>query len=118
LSRWLSGQSTKLSRLLMNCWKGKQLRLNLLIGRDSHKAIKETGCEIFTGLTHETVEVLRDPNAGPKQDGGVTTSPEFSRSVSEGEWNITSIPSGTKIAEWRREKRQWGKCLQLSNLLQ
>jgi hypothetical protein len=55
----------------------KGQRRILLIGRDSHKAIKDTRYKIFTGLTHGTIKVPRDPNAGPK-DERYTTSPTFS----------------------------------------
>jgi hypothetical protein len=58
---------------------------------------------------HGTVEVLIDPNAGPKQDEGATTCPEISRSVSKGERTIMSIPSGTKMTEWRRATETVGE---------
>jgi hypothetical protein len=64
------------------------------------------------------VKVLRDPNAGPKENERATTRPAFRRSVSEEVLTITSTPLGPRSLKRGGQQRQWGKCLQLSILLQ
>jgi hypothetical protein len=73
--------------------------LTLLIGQDSHIAIKGIRYGIFKGLSQGTVKVLRDPETEPQQEERATMSPE---SVSEREEAVMSTPPGTDIAEWRR----------------
>jgi hypothetical protein len=82
-------------RLHMEHWRvlNKQpepmvLRLILFIDRDSYTSIKSTGHRIFTGLSHGTVNVLRDTEAQNQQE-----DIESSKSVSEGEGDDSPTPS-------------------------
>jgi hypothetical protein len=106
LLKWIKdlnpGLHTEHWRVLDRQPELKGQKLILLIDWDSHTAIKETGYDVFTRLTQGTVKVLRDPEAGPQEEEGATMSPVSSGSVSKEKRTVTSTPSGTRIAEWRR----------------
>jgi hypothetical protein len=68
--------------------KGHRLILN--IDRDSHVAIQKTEYKIFTGLSQETVQILKDPEAQKKES---TPNTESSDSISELEGEGTPADS-------------------------
>jgi hypothetical protein len=56
-------------------------------------AIKRTGYKIFTGLSQETIMVLKDPEAQHQKEEGAVPNTASSESVSEGEGDATNTPS-------------------------
>jgi hypothetical protein len=85
------GLSTEHWRVLDKQSEPKDQRLILFIDRDSYATIKRTGHKIFTGLSQETVKVLKDPEAQHKQDAMPDTASP--KSFSEGEGDDLPTPS-------------------------
>jgi hypothetical protein len=97
LLRWIQnlnpGLHTENWRVLCRQSEPKGQRLFLHIDRDSLETIQNSGYKIFTGLSHEIVRVLNDPEM--QKEGG---SPRIasSGSASEGEGDGTHSPSGDR----------------------
>jgi hypothetical protein len=97
LLKWIknlnSGLHTEHWRVLDKQSEQKGQRLILFIDQDSLTAIKRTGYKIFTGFSHGTVKVLKDPEAHHHKEEGVVLVPASLKSVSEGEGDDIPTPS-------------------------
>jgi hypothetical protein len=95
LLKWIAnlnpGLHTKHWRVLDLQSYLKDQRLILLIDGDPYTIVKRTGHKIFTGLSHGTVKVLKDPEAQHQKETVLDTA--SSKSVSEGEGDDIPTPS-------------------------
>jgi hypothetical protein len=94
LLKWIKnlnpGLHTERWRVLNKQSEPKDQRLISLIDWDSYTTIKRTGHKFFTGLSHGTVKVLRDPKSQHQRETELDTA--STTSVSEGEGNETKLP--------------------------
>jgi hypothetical protein len=88
------GHNTEHWKVLYRQSEPKGHRLILRIDRDSLVAIKSTGYRIFTGLSHGTVKVLKDPEAQREE---VVLDTASSKSVSENEGDDILTPSDDRL---------------------